>query len=523
MTLQELLEALAKADTATRAKLLEEHKSVLETNKITAEAILGMADGQKDPQEKPAEIAAEKPAEEGPVAKPAEPVAVGAGATEARHTGRVGDILIREAVADAKLPEGIAVNIREALNSDGFTDADLDTQVKQAQKMREAYDADQQAPTVPHVRVTEDQHDKLLDKLERTLEGMEIGKNYEGFRGWGDMLHAFNPEVDPFNIDYRHAIREMKQYQGSDRVTESLDSTTFAVALGNTLHRMLMKEYNQYDLIWQEIVSTISAPTDFKEQKRERIGGFGLLSIVAESAAYTGLTNGGEEEATFTVQKRGGTQDVTWEGMKNDDLGALRRIPKEMARSASLTLNNFVWNMLLANGVTTYDAVALFAAGHSNTVLTALSDASLETAIIAMTSNTRPLTPATDYIDVVPKLLLVAPANHRLAHRLTQSQVDPGAADDSNQPNYFKEYDLQARRCPEMITDPDEWFLVADPKRTDTIEMGFLDGQQTPQLFVNDDPSQGAAFSNDVITYKIRHVYSGAVLDHRAFYRGKPV
>jgi len=48
-----------------------------------------------------------------------------------------------------------------------------------------------------------------------------------------------------------------------------------------------------------------------------------------------------------------------------------------------------------------------------------------------------------------------------------------------------------------------------------TIEIGFLNGREEPELFVQDEPTNGSMFSNDKITYKVRHIYGGAVLDYR--------
>ena len=41
--------------------------------------------------------------------------------------------------------------------------------------------------------------------------------------------------------------------------------------------------------------------------------------------------------------------------------------------------------------------------------------------------------------------------------------------------------------------------------------MGFLDGREDPELFVQDAPTVGSLFSSDEITYKIRHIYGSTV------------
>ena len=69
---------------------------------------------------------------------------------------------------------------------------------------------------------------------------------------------------------------------------------------------------------------------------------------------------------------------------------------------------------------------------------------------------------------------------------------------------------------PEVITvaywsDANDWCTVCDPARLPAVEVGFLHGKEEPELFVQDMPTAGSLFSNDVITYKIRHIYGGTV------------
>jgi hypothetical protein len=44
------------------------------------------------------------------------------------------------------------------------------------------------------------------------------------------------------------------------------------------------------------------------------------------------------------------------------------------------------------------------------------------------------------------------------------------------------------------------------------LEIGFLDGREEPELFIQDMPNTGSMFSNDKLTYKLRHIYGGGVL-----------
>ena len=64
-------------------------------------------------------------------------------------------------------------------------------------------------------------------------------------------------------------------------------------------------------------------------------------------------------------------------------------------------------------------------------------------------------------------------------------------------------------------TDANDWVTVADPADIPGVEVGFLDGKEEPELFVQDSPTSGSMFSADKLTYKVRHIYGGAVCDFR--------
>ena len=53
-----------------------------------------------------------------------------------------------------------------------------------------------------------------------------------------------------------------------------------------------------------------------------------------------------------------------------------------------------------------------------------------------------------------------------------------------------------------------------------TIEVGFYQGKEAPELFSQVDANVGSVFDADKITWKIRHIYGSAVVDHRGMQRG---
>lgn len=57
--------------------------------------------------------------------------------------------------------------------------------------------------------------------------------------------------------------------------------------------------------------------------------------------------------------------------------------------------------------------------------------------------------------------------------------------------------------------------MLADPAQIESMELGFLNGREEPELIVQDQPSRESVFTNDAISWKVRHVFGGGWLDYR--------
>lgn len=296
------------------------------------------------------------------------------------------------------------------------------------------------------------------------------------------------------------------------RLTESITTSTFAEIMADSVTRRMLDYYAMPGLdSWRQIAS-VGRVTDFRTQRRIRYGGYGNLPAVAQGAAYAALTSPGDEEATFSASKRGGTEDLTMETIVNDDLGALRDIPRRLGRAAAQTLHEFVWDFLATNGAI-YDAVALFHATHGgNLATTALDATSLKAARLVMRKQTDMSN--SKRLGINPRFLVVPSDLEGVAYELTATDREVASA--NNTLNFVRTFGLGIIVV-EYLTDTNNWFLVASPADVPTIEVGFLNGQESPELFLQDQPTVGNVFSNDKLTYKVRHIYGGAVLDFRGF------
>ena len=60
-------------------------------------------------------------------------------------------------------------------------------------------------------------------------------------------------------------------------------------------------------------------------------------------------------------------------------------------------------------------------------------------------------------------------------------------------------------------TSASKWWLVGDPADCEGLEVGFVGGRDSPELFLQDDPRMGTVFTNDQISYKVRFEFGAGV------------
>lgn len=435
-------------------------------------------------------------------------------------TGWLAQTMIREKVRTAGLPENLVESVTEVL-PERVTEADVDAHLTGLKGIIGNIERAGLVPTAGRVQVTQESLDKKKAALDAFFAS-DFDKGYRSFKEAFADITGRRPKS--FDEDYnRTVLRESMGSYDSDgrRSTESADSSTWNLILGDSITRRMVAEYSQPSLTtWRQVVSSVVPVNDFRTQRIDRLGGYGTLPAVNQSAPYQPLTTPGNEEVTYAITKRGGTEDITLEMVANDDVRSIAKIPTKLGLAASQTLFRFVWDMLNpSNNPTVYDGNGLWTS-HNNAATNALSQSALSSARKAMRAQTA-YGDTADVLGYIPKTLVVCNSLEELAWQLSTSAVSmpsgapQGAA--SNIPNIHQGTNLVVVDYWSSTTG---WVVVADPNMCPTIEIGFYQGRETPELFTQSDPSVGSMFDADKITYKIRHIYSGAVLDYRGFYRG---
>jgi hypothetical protein len=435
----------------------------------------------------------------------------------------MGKLMIRSKVEDAGLPVSVAESIAESL-PERIRESDVDAAVA---SLKSAMAVIERANLTPKstVTVTQESRDKKVAALDAFFD-KRYSEGYHSFKQAYVDFTGYQPKSWDSDIN-RKIMRESigDLYDSGMRSEESLDSTSWAQVLGDSITRRMMAQYGLPTLqSWRRIVSSIVPVNDFRTQHVGRVGGYGILPTVNEGAPYPALTSPPDEEATYALNKKGGTEDLTFEMIANDDVRAISNIPMKLGRAAAQTLYRFVWDFIRTNPATTYDGVALFHASHGNVGAAALSESAMDAARVAMSEQTA-YGNSTELLDLTPRILAVPPALESTGWKLVTSAVSVGGAStDAEQsrtaPNMHQNMELI--KIPHFTADDNNWYAFASPDEVPTIEVGFYAGREDPELFTQADPNQGSMFNADKVTYKVRHMYSGTVLDHRGMYAGLP-
>ena len=409
-------------------------------------------------------------------------------------------------VANCKLPAQAKQRIREAVVHNP-TIAHAAQLIENEGKYLESVGAFKEAqridPFTGFVMAGQDQSQKSQTMLDDLLNGK--------FHSLKEAYRQITGDVDVTG-EYTSKVASRLRETAPEKFREAVNSSTFALMFGDSLNKKMINDYKsmtQYQ-IWRPLVTVVPLG-DLKTQHRVRMGGYGgTLPIVAERANYTALTSPTEEEATYAPAKRGVTESISWEAMRNDDVGAIRRLPMKMADVAARTLGMHVLDILRTNP-TIYDTKALFHVDHANLGSAALSANGLAAARLAMMAQT----------ELGSGVRLgIPPRNLWIPADLEQTAYDLFNRTTNLDKTFIQSQALNITTV-WYWTDANDWVVTADVNSIPFIELGFLDGREEPEMFVQDMPNTGSMFNNDTITYKLRHVYGSTVLDYRGAYKSQ--
>lgn len=433
-------------------------------------------------------------------------------------------LTLERRLQESILPQAVKTNIKAKFTGRVFEDSELDADMTSALQMMAQLTQDglvrgngYDKAAVTSGQITE--AERIQAAFDRMFDLDVDSTKFTGVHGFTSIREAYARVTGDASlmagIDGRSNLGQIRVAESAPmgRITEA-DTTTasFSYLLGTSMNKRLLKDYQAWPAEWQRF-TTIAPVRDFKQQSRVRFGAFGSLPVVAEDTAYSAVTLT-DSAATYVPQKRGNLVTVSRETIINDDLMAIKQIPTKLAVAAAYTLAEFVYSFLSTNP-NIYDGSALFTTGapHNNLGTSALSTAAMQTGITAMREQANY---AGKRIGLRPRFLVVPPELEWQPMVVTKSAGVPG--NNNNDINPMLGY-LMPIISPQL-SSATQWFLIGDPREIDTIEIGFVGGQVNPALFIQDQPLFGLNFTQDAISYKVRHEYGGCAVDYRGLYRG---
>ena len=298
---------------------------------------------------------------------------------------------------------------------------------------------------------------------------------------------------------------------------------SFSNLLLDAANKTLLAAYEEAPVSYQSWARTAPAVADFKAINRIRFSEAPDLEVVPEAHPYKqGVMSDSKE--SYKVEKYGAIFTVSWETVVNDDLDAISRIPAMHGNAARRKVNKVVYNVLTSNP-TMGDGYSLFSASHASgsnyaAASAAPSVTTLNSAFKAMMVQKGLTSDA--IINVVPRYLIVPPSVSGTALQLVGSIADPAAGGSSatGNSNSLNIYGPNGSRPLQVVVEPileaystTAWFMAADYASVDTVEVSFLQGEESPVLENEWD------FNTDTYKYKVRQTFGVAAVDWRGLYK----
>lgn len=280
----------------------------------------------------------------------------------------------------------------------------------------------------------------------------------------------------------------------------------FPHLLADVMGKVLRTEYALAPQTWPLWCNRTTAP-DFKDIKKLQLSEAADLVEIPEGDEYEYGTLS-ESKEVYALSTFGKGLKFTRRMLINDDLSAFDRVPRMLGQAAARKVEGLAIAILTANAALA-DGVALFATAHANVTTGALTVVSLGAARAAMRKQTA--LGSSDPLDLMPALLIVPEQLFVTASQLVSSAVDPAKSNAT--PNPFANQ-LQVISSPRLDADSTtEWYLSASPAQIDTVDVGFLEGEETPVVEEEDE------FDTDSRKIKVRHECVAKAIDYRGLVR----
>lgn len=307
---------------------------------------------------------------------------------------------------------------------------------------------------------------------------------------------------------------------------ESGSVSDFPNLLANVMHKILIDKFKGIASPWAQYVMK-SDLSDFKTADRVIVAEAPDLLEVEDEGPYKD-SKLKDYKYQIALKTFGRTFSIGRRAIINDDLNVLKKQPNRFGRATVRTLIKAIVKGIEGDG-NTYDSKSMFHADHNNSGNTALVNTAAGAAAVAagITAIRKATDPDTgEKMGIDAKFLLVPTDLGIVANQIVRSaQTLPVSTSGGGTLNGVTQ--LKVLEEP-FLTSSTGWYVMADPNDCPVIEVGFLDGKETPDLLMKradtikiagGDDEWGYDF--DEIFFKVRHDWAVARAMYQGIYRGK--
>lgn len=341
------------------------------------------------------------------------------------------------------------------------------------------------------VKVTKDEGDKFRAAATDALQlrcGQKVEKPAEG------ATELRNMSLKDFAIESMaregKSESELRRMSGDELYTELCrqyfnPTSAFPAILDSTIRKNIVSIYTATPTTFQYWCSKGSV-SDFKvTPDHNYIIGGGAFEKVGEN----GELKASIPETSLLPQRKIDTYGTQFsmgrQAFINDDIGFLSNVPGVYAAAAKRKINTQVYELLFNNNATIYDGKVLFNADHGNLEGTGAKP-SLETINKLMLKMQTQKDPFGEAINITPRML-VLPVGYGLNVDTILHSTSIKTSD-----NDYTGYNPLANKGLTYVEDATlnglagsnacPWFLVADPISAKSIQIDYLNGNETPTL-----------------------------------------
>lgn len=290
-------------------------------------------------------------------------------------------------------------------------------------------------------------------------------------------------------------------------------TSVFANLTENIANKQVQIGFSEAQESWRQFCR-VGSVSSFRQESRVDTSAFTSLDEVPENGEYEHGTMSDRKEY-IQAKKYGKLFAITREVIVNDDMDALMRIPQLMGRAAERKTGDLVY-AILTNGTSTSapyvmaDGAALFNASRTSGTNIATTTGAPSVSTLDNMNTLMALMKDHDgnaigsgleisYV-IVPRALkttaqiLATATNDPISNAATSGDANTGGV----KPNPFANTFQVISDARLDASSSSVWYAAANQSLVDTIEVAYLNGQQSPSL----ESENG--FTVDGITYKVR-------------------